>query len=76
MLVSLPNTLESTVEIISGFKYVTVSSLVQSQKAEFPKLVTSEGIVMDVRALHLQKQNISKILTLDGIVMDFRLLHS
>ena len=56
----------------AGISHVTVLREEQPSKQFFPKLVTEEGILMDVREEQFLKQRPPKLVTEDGILMDVR----
>ena len=60
----------------AGISHVTVLREEQSEKQYSPKLVTEEGILMDVREEHSRKQYFPKLVTEDGTLMDVREEHS
>ena len=55
-----------------GISHVMVLSKEHLTKHSFPKLVTEDGIVMDVREEQNLKQLFPKLVTEEGIVMDVR----
>ena len=56
----------------AGISHVTVLREEQEPKQPSPKLVTEDGILMDVREEQYAKQFIPKLVTEDGILMDVR----
>ena len=56
----------------AGISHVTVLREEQCEKQYPPKLVTEDGILMDVREEHPEKQDPPKLVTEDGILMDVR----
>ena len=55
-----------------AISHVTVLREVQFLKQSSPKLVTEDGMSMDVRDSHLKKQPLPKLVTEDGMVTDVR----
>ena len=55
--------------------HVTVLREEQKSKQYSPKLITEDGILMDVREEHALKQYFPKLVTEDGILMDVREEH-
>ena len=56
----------------AGISHVTVLREEQDLKQFSPKLVTEDGILMDVREEQREKQFSPKLVTEDGILMDVR----
>ena len=56
----------------AGISHVTVLREEQPPKHSSPKLVTEDGILMDVREEQYAKQDPLKLVTEDGILMDVR----
>ena len=56
----------------AGISHVTVLREEQAAKQYFPKLVTEDGILMDVREEQSLKHLSPKLVTEDGILMDVR----
>ena len=56
----------------AGISHVTVLREEQKLKHFSPKLVTEDGILMDVREEQYLKQYPPKLVTEDGILMDVR----
>ena len=60
----------------AGISHVTVLREKQLSKQAPPKLVTEEGILMDVREEQSEKHHSPKLVTEDGILMDAREEHT
>ena len=60
----------------AGISHVTVLREEQPEKHLFSKLVTEEGILMDVREEQSEKHHSPKLVTEDGILMDAREEHT
>ena len=56
----------------AGLSHVTVLREEQREKQNSPKLVTEDGILMDVREEQRSKQLSPKLFTEDGILIDVR----
>ena len=56
----------------AGISHVTVLREEHFSKQNSPKLVTEDGILMDVREEQPPKQSSPKLVTEDGILMDVR----
>ena len=56
----------------AGISHVTVLREEQREKQNSPKLVTEDGILMDVREEQYAKHHSPKLVTEDGILMDVR----
>jgi len=56
---------------LSNVKLVKVE---QSRKRLFPRVVTNEGIVTDVKPVQVEKQLSPKLITDEGIVSVFKLV--
>ena len=70
-MIGVPQKIE-ILPIGAGISHVTVLREEQDLKQFSPKLVTEDGILMDVREEQYAKQDFPKLVTEDGILMDVR----